>query len=221
MSRFGPSIVKVLALETGIALVVFLSAGRVNLPWVWALLAVHATLLTIGFTLMDPSLGQERLKPGPGATDAHLRRIIALLLLAHLVVVGLDVGRFQWSGFLAVPVRVVALVLFTAGLAFGQWAMVVNRFFSSAIRLQTDRGHRVVDTGPYRLIRHPGYAGLLVAATAGGVVMGSWWSLVPLALAAVVIVRRLLMEDAFLHRELEGYATYAGRVRYKLVPGLW
>jgi protein-S-isoprenylcysteine O-methyltransferase Ste14 len=221
MSRFGVSIVKVLVMETAIALAVFVSAGRVDLPWVWALLAVHATILMTGFTLMDPSLGQERMRPGPGATDAHLRRILAVLLLVHLVVVGLDVGQFHWSGFIPVPVRVVALIVFAGGLAFGQWAMVVNRFFSSAIRLQTDRGHRVIDTGPYRLIRHPGYAGLLVSATAGGVVMGSWWSLVPLAPAAGVILRRLVMEDAFLHRELEGYATYARRVRYKLVPGLW
>jgi len=221
MDRFLSAILKVLVLEAGLFAIVFVSAGRLDLPWVWVLLAVHATLLTVGFSLMDPTLGEERLKPGPGATDVHLRRTIAVLLLVHLVIVGLDVGRFHWSGAIPGSVRVAALVLFTCGLVFGQWAMVVNRFFSSAIRLQTDRGHRVIDTGPYRLIRHPGYAGLLLSATAGGVVMGSWWSLLPLALAGVVIVRRLVMEDAFLHRELEGYATYAGRVRYKLVPGLW
>jgi protein-S-isoprenylcysteine O-methyltransferase Ste14 len=221
MDRFLSAILKVLVLETALFGLVLVSAGRLDLPWVWALLAVHATLLTIGYSLLDPTLGEERVRPGPGATDAPLRRMIAVLLLTHLVVVGLDIGRFHWSGSIPAAVRVPALVLFACGLGFSLWAMVVNRFFSSAIRLQTDRGHRVIDSGPYSLVRHPGYAGLLVSATAGGVVMGSWWSLLPLGLAFVVVLRRLVIEDVFLHRELEGYATYAGRVRYKLVPGLW
>ena len=221
MDRFLSAILKVLVLEAGLFGIVLVSAGRLDLPWVWALMAVHATLLTTGYSLLDPTLGEERVRPGPGATDAPLRRIIACLLVAHLVVVGLDVGRFHWSGHIPLALRLAALVTFACGMAFSLWAMVVNRFFSSAIRLQSDRGHRVIDSGPYRVIRHPGYAGLLVSATAGGVVMGSWWSLLPLGLAFVVVLRRLIIEDAFLHRELEGYATYAGRVRYKLVPGLW
>jgi protein-S-isoprenylcysteine O-methyltransferase Ste14 len=221
MHRFLAAILKVLLIETAIALAVFVSAGRVDLPWVWALLAVHAGILTVGFTLMDPSLGQERIKPGPGAMDRHLRRLLAVLLLVHLIVAGLDVGRYHWSGLIPLPVRLVALVLFSWGMAFGQWAMVTNRFFSSAIRIQTDRGHRVIDTGPYRIVRHPGYAGLLLSAIAGGVIIGSWWSLLPLAPAAAVVLRRLVMEDSLLQRELKGYATYASRVRYKLVPGLW
>ena len=221
MDRFLAAILKVLVLETGIALAIFISAGRLDLPWVWVLLAVHAAILIVGFTLMDPSLGQERVKPGPGATDAHLRRILAALLLIHLIVAGLDVGRYHWSGPIPLPVRLVALFLFACGMAFGQWAMVTNRFFSSAIRIQTDRGHRVIDTGPYRIVRHPGYAGLLVSAIAGGVIIGSWWSLLPLVPAAAIVLRRLVMEDSLLQRELDGYATYASRVRYKLVPGLW
>lgn len=221
MNRFLAAILKVLLMETAIALAVFVSAGRVDLPWVWVLLAVHGANLTVGFTLIDPSLGQERVNPGPGAKDAHLRRILALLLLVHLIVAGLDVGRYHWSGPIPLSVRLVALAVFAFGMAFGQWAMVTNRFFSSAIRIQTDRGHRVIDTGPYRIVRHPGYAGLLLSAIAGGVIIGSWWSLLPLAPAAAVVLRRLVMEDSMLHSELDGYATYASRVRYKLVPGLW
>jgi protein-S-isoprenylcysteine O-methyltransferase Ste14 len=100
------------------------------------------------------------------------------------------------------------------------WAMVVNRFFSSVVRLQTDRGHHVIDSGPYRVVRHPGYAGIVASAPAGGIVIGSLWSLLPLAVMAVLLLRRLRMEDAFLHRELAGYPDYAKRVRYRLLP-LW
>jgi protein-S-isoprenylcysteine O-methyltransferase Ste14 len=221
MVRFGKSMLKVLAFEAFLGLVLFGSAGRVNLPWVWALLAVHAGWLVVAFTFMDPDLQRERVKPGPGATDVHLRRMIAAMLVVHLVVAGLDIGRYHWSGPIPWPLRAAALVLFACGMGLSIWAMLVNRFFSSAIRLQTDRGHHVIDKGPYAVMRHPGYAGMMVAAVAGGVVIGSWWSLVPLAGMAAVVVRRLVMEDGFLRRELEGYATYAGRVRYKLVPGLW
>jgi len=221
LMRIIQAILKATVFEGGLALILFGSAGRINLPWVWTLLAVHGTILLIALMFMDPTLARERVKPGPGAWDQSLRRILTVLLLAHLVIAGLDVGRFHWSGLIAPPVRTAALVVFACGMGFSIWAVIANRFFSSAIRLQTDRGHHVVDTGPYRWVRHPGYAGSVVASIAGGVVIGSWWSLLPLALMGALVVRRLVLEDAFLHRELEGYATYAGRVRYKLVPGLW
>jgi protein-S-isoprenylcysteine O-methyltransferase Ste14 len=89
------------------------------------------------------------------------------------------------------------------------------------VRLQSDRGHHVIDTGPYRFVRHPGYAGMVVACLSGGIVLGSWWSLLPMALFGVMVVRRLTMEDGFLNANLTGYRDYAGRVRYKLLPGLW
>lgn len=221
MRRFAGSILKVLLFDTVLAAIVIASAGRIDLPWVWALLGVQAAFMSVAMTLMDPTLFQERMRPGPGAQDGWAQRAMALLLVVHLVIVGLDVGRFHWSGAIAVPVRLSALVVFAAAAGFTFWAMVVNRFFSSVIRLQTDRGHYVITHGPYRLVRHPGYLGMLVSAFAGGVVMGSWWSLLPLVLIAPVILLRLRKEDAFLHRELVGYTTYAQAVRYKLVPGLW
>src|SRR4051812_13021568 len=164
MARVGTSILKVLAFETCLALILFGSAGRVDLPWVWALLAVHAGWLMVAFTFMDPTLARERLRPGPGAKDVNLRRVITVMLIVHLVVAGLDMGRYHWSGTVPAGVRAAALVLFTLGMGFSIWASVVNRFFSSAIPLQTDRGHHVIDSGPYRVVRHPGYLGLLVAA---------------------------------------------------------
>jgi protein-S-isoprenylcysteine O-methyltransferase Ste14 len=221
MRRLIQSIPRVLVFEAVLGAILFTSAGRIDLPWVWTLLAVHTVLLTVGMTFMDPTLGRERLRPGPGAQDVATKCLASVLLLTHLVIAGLDVGRYHWSGPIPLPVRLVALAAFTCGMAFSLWAMVVNRFFSSIVRLQTDRGHHVIDTGPYRIVRHPGYAGLVFSAVAGGIVLGSWWSLLPLAVMALLMARRMVMEDAFLHRELAGYPEYAGRVRYKLLPGLW
>lgn len=221
MRRFLQSVLKVLAFETVLWGIVFGAAGTLRLPWVWALAAVHALLMTVAGCFMDPTLGRERLRPGPGAQDTVTKRILSMLLLAHLVIAGMDVGRFHWSPLIPVPPRAAALAVFTIAMSFSLRAMVVNRFFSSVVRLQTDRGHHVITDGPYRFVRHPGYTGLFTSAMAGAIVIGSWWSLLPLAAMAVVLIRRVVMEDAFLHRELAGYPQYAAGVRYKLLPGLW
>lgn len=221
MRRFIQATLRVLAFETVLWAIVFGAAGTLRLPWAWALAAVHTALVIVATTAMDPTLGRERLRPGPGAQDVSVKRVLSVLLLAHLVIAGLDVGRFHWSPPIPPALRAAALVVFTVAMSFSLWAMVVNRFFSSVVRLQTDRGHHVITDGPYRFVRHPGYTGLFVSAVMGAIVIGSWWSVLPLALMGVVLARRVVMEDAFLHRELAGYPEYAAGVRYKLLPGLW
>ena len=221
MGRFIRSVLKVVALEAVMWGIVFSAAGTVRLPWVWALLSVHTVLMVVGMNFMDPTLGRERMRPGPGAQDIPTKRGLSVLLLVHLIIAGVDVGRYHWSPPAPLPLRASALVVFTVAMAFSLWAMVVNRFFSSVVRLQTDRGHHVITDGPYRFVRHPGYTGLFASAMTGGIVIGSWWSLLPLAVMGVVLARRVVMEDAFLHRELVGYVEYAAGVRYKLLPGLW
>ena len=99
--------------------------------------------------------------------------------------------------------------------------MIVNRFFSPVVRIQEERGHHLITEGPYRFIRHPGYAGMLLAFAGVGPALGSWWSLVPLVPVVLLILRRLLIEDRYLHEHLEGYAGYAQRVPYRLLPGVW
>jgi protein-S-isoprenylcysteine O-methyltransferase Ste14 len=213
---------RVIAFEAIIAAALFVSAGRVDLPWFWALIAAHGVILGVGQSRMDPELGRERRKPGPGGgRDRYFARVGAVFIISHLVVAGLDAGRFYWSTPPGLGMRLAALTLFVAGMSLSMWAMAVNRFFSSVVRLQTDRGHHVIDSGPYRYVRHPGYLGVLVSSLAGGVVLGSWWSLVPLGVLAALFTVRLVAEDRFLHRELQGYSQYAGRVRYRLLPGLW
>ena len=224
MRRALTSILKVGIFELVIALVLFGSAGRTDLPWFWALIAVHATGLLAGHLAMDPGLDRERLNPaagGPAGKEYAFRIGGTVAILTHLAVAGLDVGRFHWSVPPPAALRVVALVVYAAGLGFSMWAIATNCFFSSVVRLQSDRGHHVIDTGPYGYIRHPGYAGMMVAALSGGVVLGSWWSVVPMLLFGVMVVRRLAMEDRFLNAHLDGYREYSGRVRSKVLPGVW
>jgi protein-S-isoprenylcysteine O-methyltransferase Ste14 len=99
--------------------------------------------------------------------------------------------------------------------------MVENRFFSGTVRIQTDREHVVVSGGPYRLVRHPGYAGSLLATICVPVVLGSWWAWVPACVSVAALVVRTALEDRVLRRELDGYAAYAARTRHRLVPGVW
>jgi protein-S-isoprenylcysteine O-methyltransferase Ste14 len=112
-------------------------------------------------------------------------------------------------------------LLLTIGMSITIWAQAVNRFFEPGVRIQTERGHHVVDKGPYALIRHPGYvaACLLFAGTA--LALGSWWALVPVAGAVLLLLLRTAWEDRTLKVELPGYADYAQRVRFRWLPGLW
>ncbi|HEV2105517.1 MAG TPA: isoprenylcysteine carboxylmethyltransferase family protein [Candidatus Eisenbacteria bacterium] len=203
---------------------VFAAAGRVGLPAVWAYLvlvtAVGVALIPI-LARRSPGLIEERMRPGPGERDRASVPLLIAGLLAGWVVIGLDAGRFHWSGAIPPAVRVLAWLGVAAGYAIVVAAMLVNRFFSSAVRVQGERAQVVVSSGPYAVVRHPGYAGGLLLLLSTGVALGSWWSLVPVLPVLPVLVRRTRMEDAMLHRELAGYADYAARVRFRLLPGIW
>src|SRR3954469_19065697 len=213
-------IARVVAMEVLLAAILFTAAGRSDLPWFWAVLALHTALLLIGIRFMDPDLRSERLRPGPGGRSRKVRFLALPMILMHLLVAGLDVGRFGWSGPIPVAVQAAALAGYAAGLGLSLWAMAANRFFSPVVRIQAERGHRLVSDGPYRYLRHPGYTGMIVGSLCGGVALGSWWSLVPLVPFVGMFLWRTAMEDRFLHRELDGYASYSRRVRFRLVPGL-
>jgi protein-S-isoprenylcysteine O-methyltransferase Ste14 len=210
----------ILFLESLVAALLFVSAGRIDLPWFWAMLATHALMVFAMMCLIPPDLRQERMRPGPGEQDRHLRLLLIPPCLLHLVVAGLDV-RFGWSPEPDPLVRSIGLGGIVAALALAAWAMHANRFFSSAVRLQSDRGHRVVTTGPYRYVRHPGYTGCICCAIAASFALGSFYALLPLVPALCVIAVRAMHEERFLHDALDGYADYMHRVRYRLVPGLW
>jgi protein-S-isoprenylcysteine O-methyltransferase Ste14 len=200
--------------------VLFGSAGRFDLPFFWAYLAVVAVFL-VGFRLTaDPRLQQERMGPGSEGRGRWMRLALAPFLLGHFVVAGLDAGRFGWSGGLPVAVQVAGLLGLVAALAWVGWAMIVNRFFSPAVRLQEGE-HHVIGTGPYGYVRHPGYVGMVVGIFCSALALGSWWALLPGVGYAALLVWRTGAEDRFLQKELPGYADYARRVRFRLLPGVW
>ncbi len=134
--------------------------------------------------------------------------------------VGLEAYYGQAHTF-SMPLKLAAMALYLAGFAWGSWALVENRFFSGMVRLQTERGHQVITGGPYRFMRHPGYAGALLTYLSIPLFMDSIWAYLPAGLLTVVLVIRTRLEDNFLQAELPGYKDYAQKVRYRLIPGVW
>ncbi len=206
------------------AAILFGAAGHMNWPMAWVFLGVHLLLTVATMLLMDPELIDERtrIRPGIKRWDFALASLSVLLLFPiSLLVAGLDTGRFQWSPALPMAVQVAALVVFVAGTGLGCWAIVCNKFFATFVRIQTERGHHVISHGPYAYLRHPGYAGAIVAAIALPLILGSVWALVPAGVGAALLVVRTCLEDRTLKGELPGYAEYARRVRWRLLPGVW
>ena len=136
------------------------------------------------------------------------------------LVAGLD-ALFDWSPPFSLPVKILALVIILAGYALGSYALIENRFFSGMVRIQTDRGHQVVSSGPYRWIRHPGYTGALLTYLATPLFLDSRWAFLPVIFITIVLVIRTSLEDKILQDELQDYSDYARRVRYRLLPGVW
>ena len=155
------------------------------------------------------------------AWDKVLAPLMAVSIGFPLVIVaGLD-HRYGWSTGFPYWLVVVGFILIAFGYAFAAWALAENRFFSSVVRIQMDRGHVVCDSGPYRFVRHPGYAGNIPALFGIVIALGSVWTLIPATVATIITVVRTVLEDQTLKEELPGYQDYARRVRYRLFPGIY
>jgi protein-S-isoprenylcysteine O-methyltransferase Ste14 len=152
--------------------------------------------------------------------DKILSPMLAFGSLLILIVAGADKG-FGWSTPFTLNTKLAALLVIILGFAFGSWALIENKFFSGVVRIQTDRGHHVVTTGPYRFVRHPGYAGALWTYLAMPILFDSIWAFIPAVFLLGVLVLRTSLEDRTLQAELPGYAEYAQRTRYRLLPGIW
>lgn len=225
----GPAILKrALQMAVGTAIeaaILFVSAGRLDWWMAWAYLAVFVGALVINGAIMlrfDPELIAERgeTKENTKGWDKVITSVITVSWLGSLLIAGLD-QRFAWSPRLTPELEVGSLVAIVLGYAVASWAMLSNQFFARVVRIQEDRGHAVATGGPYRLVRHPSYAGMILYSLATAPALGSLWALVPAGLGAIALIVRTALEDRTLHEELDGYRAYAQRVRYRLLPGIW
>lgn len=199
--------------------------------WGWWEAWVYAIVCILGFAISRALAGRRH--PGLLAERGRMLRhedakpwdkvlapLVGLGGALLPLVAGLD-ARFGWLAGFSLPVKLAALILIIGGYALSSYALVENAFFSGMVRIQTDRGHRLISSGPYRWLRHPGYAGALLAYVATPLFLDSAWTFLPAALLAVALVIRTRLEDRTLQAELDGYRAYAGRVRYRLLPGVW
>lgn len=209
-------------------LLLFGGAGRLDwgAGWVLAALFVLQQAATgIGLWRVHPGLLAERADADEQANvkgwDLPLARLGAVILpLLAWLVAGLD-ARFGWTPPLPGWLVVGGGVVMALGMALTTWAMIANAFFSSVVRIQHDRGHRVATGGPYRIVRHPGYLGAILYDLGAPLLLGSWWALLPSGLAILLMTIRTALEDRTLRAELEGYAAYAQQTRWRLLPGVW
>jgi protein-S-isoprenylcysteine O-methyltransferase Ste14 len=224
MSR-GAAILYAIGLPIALVLLLFVPAGSIGWMPGWLFIAV----LTIAFgtsalvlARVNPMIyrARSRFQPGTKTWDKTLLAVMLPAMVAIIPVGALDAGRLHWSD---VPVwlAVLGYLLTIAGIAVTGWAQAVNPFFEPGVRIQSERHQRVVDTGPYRLVRHPGYIAAILLFAGMALALRSWWALVPAALASILLIVRTSWEDRLLQAELPGYDEYARRVRSRLLPGVW
>lgn len=181
--------------------------------------------VVVNFTSIgeDDELRIERSNPPKDAKewDRQILKLSALVTIITYVVAGLDSGRYQWSPRLGWDICVLGIVLMFIGQLLFILAKKTNRFFSSVVRIQTDRGHTVCQTGLYKFVRHPGYLGMIISWVGFPLLLGSMWSIIPIAFAIVLLLVRTSLEDEALINELPGYSQYIQKTRYKLIPEIW
>jgi len=208
-----------------LAVIILWPAGRLSwvAGWFYVGIVTLYHLVNVAYLeRVNPELIEARMRMGKGTKrwDIVWGVIFGPILLAVYVVAGLDAVRFGWST-MSPLLWPLGLILFVSGAVLFSWSMGVNPFFEKTVRIQTERGHRVIDTGPYALVRHPGYVGFFGWCVSTPLLLSSWWAFVPAILSVVGLVVRTALEDRALLQELDGYAAYAERVRYRLMPGVW
>lgn len=208
------------------AALMFGIAGTIDWPGAWGYLVLMTASL-VGYTTIlarvHPDLIDERSHPPGDAArwDRPYVFVIGVLgPIALVVVAGLD-RRFRWTEPFPIWLTLFGLLFAAVGGVLTNWAVASNRFFSALVRIQRDRGHVVVDDGPYRCVRHPGYLASVLTMIGAPVAMGSFWALIVSAVIIVTTIARTAREDQFLHDQLQGYADYAARVPRRLFPGIW
>ena len=215
-----------------IVLVVFpLLPILISGKWDWWEAWVMAGLFALSFIVSraiaakkTPDILKERAdynqQDNTQAWDKWLSPVVAFGSVFTLLVAGLD-ALYQWSSGFPLWLELIGLLLILAGYVFGSIAFIENAFFSGTVRIQEERGHKVVSSGPYSWVRHPGYLGSLVASLGMPLLLDSIWAFIPVVIFGAFFVLRTSLEDRFLQANLPGYSEYAQKVRYRLLPGIW
>jgi protein-S-isoprenylcysteine O-methyltransferase Ste14 len=207
-------------------LVFFPASGEINIPRAWIYMGIYAIGgLIIGFMLLKkvPKLMDER-----GKMQERTKRLDKYIILTYFffaivvtpLVAGLD-RRFGLVDTLPFFWLYIAIILYIFSIVFSVWPMLHNPFFEGTVRIQKEKGHNVINTGPYRIVRHPGYLGMLAGSAALPLALGSALAFIPLGFIIILIIIRTYYEDTTLQKELPGYAAYCREVKYRLIPFIW
>lgn len=202
----------------------FLVAGRWDYWQAWVYTILNMVILALMGTLFtrNAELVEERLNPKEGMKgwDKFYFAVTTPMYIIALVLAGLD-ARFGWTMTMPLAVYWGSVVIYVLGQGIFIWARYTNKYFSSVVRIQTDRGQTVCKDGPYLYVRHPGYVGGFLFTITIGLMLGSWWASIPQVFAALMLIWRTAREDRTLQAELPGYKEFAQETKYRLLPGVW
>jgi protein-S-isoprenylcysteine O-methyltransferase Ste14 len=203
----------------------FAAAGRLNWGEGWAYMGIYVGFIAVNALVMLPKgtaliAERSRVLEGSRGWDRVIMGLYTLAGPAMLVVAGLD-EHFGWTPRLGLAIQMAGALFMVLGYGLFSWGMAVNAFFAATVRIQEERGHQVVAGGPYRIVRHLGYVGIIIFSLATPLLLDSLWALIPALVLIGVLIARTALEDRTLQAELAGYKEYAQQTRYRLLPGIW
>jgi protein-S-isoprenylcysteine O-methyltransferase Ste14 len=220
-------IVQLLIFIVGIPLLPLLISRHWHWWEAWVFAALNISVFAISRILAarrNPDLIAERAnfmqQENIVTWDKQLAFLLAIISILVMLIAGLD-ELYNWSPAYSLPVKVISLIPILLGFVLSSYAFIENRFFSGTVRIQADRGHQVVSSGPYHWMRHPGYAGGLLTYLATPLLLDSSWTFLPIVFLVLLVVIRTYLEDRYLQDQLAGYRDYMKQVPYRLLPGIW
>jgi protein-S-isoprenylcysteine O-methyltransferase Ste14 len=205
--------------------IIFISAGRIDY-WqglIYVIIGLIMSVLNYTVFRIDSELLKERSKPGEGTKnwDKAILGLSFLMTISMYIVAGLDSGRYHWSPEFHWSICLAGVILTISGQLLFLIAQKQNRFFSSTVRIQTDREHTVCENGLYKVVRHPAYLGSIIQLLGFPLLFGSLWSIIPICLSIILFITRTNLEDKTLKNELKGYLEYSDKTRFKIIPYVW
>ena len=205
--------------------IIFVSAGRIDY-WkglIYVLIGFIMVLLNYTVLQIDSELLKERSKPGIDTKkwDKTILGFLFLVTISMYVIAGLDSGRFHWSTDFHWSMYLLGIILTALGQILFLIAQKQNKFFSSTVRIQKDRGHVVCETGLYKIVRHPAYLGSIIQSLGFPLLFGSFWSIIPICILIILFIIKTNLEDRTLKNELKGYLEYSEKTRYRIIPYVW